>query len=774
MDTNRLVAWIETARSPVPDHVRERLILKLGLVFAVVVVVLAAVGGVTYVQTGDTLQQDTEAQLVGSTRVQAESVGEWVQRMEDRTRFVARASEVVEGDGGERLAFMQAELERLPDHAVAMHYVDISSTEVLASTDGAADGEGFDDAVVPWAAAVPSDGDDPSTVGRTRPYQDPFAGATATAFVARVPGESERGIVLVVDLEQRSAAFERPWADSWTHVVNSEGAVVITHRAEKLGDQNMGGPGVDSMGVEQGLEGETGYVEMEMREQDVVMGFAPVEGTDWVVMTHMSRSDAFALQQDILNSIALLVVIAFLGLGLVGATVGRNTVVALETLSSKARALEEGDLDVELETSRIDEVGRLYASFGSMRDSLRAQVREATDARDAAEVARAEAEELNEHLESKAVAYEQVMQSCAEGDLTRRMDPDSDSDAMQSIAEAFNAMIDQHETVTHQLKTFAEEVAASSEEVTASSEEVQSSADEVASAVQEISAGADEQRDTLQSIAEEMNSLSTTTEEMAASANQVAETAELTAETGDDARETAEEAIAEMESVEREAETTVDAIEALQARMSEIEEITEFITEVAEQTNILALNANIEAARAGEAGEGFAVVADEVKDLAEDTRQAAEEIETLIADLRGQTTATVEEVRATSEEVSRSTEAVEETVEALREIAEYAEETNVGIQEISEATTEQASSTNEVVSMADEAAAIAEQTADEASTVAGASEEQTAALSEMTDSAGTLASEADTLRNSLERFETEPDERQAAADAAPVAEAEDD
>ncbi|MCU4752705.1 methyl-accepting chemotaxis protein [Halobacteria archaeon AArc-curdl1] len=475
----------------------------------------------------------------------------------------------------------------------------------------------------------------------------------------------------------------------------------------------------------------------------------------FLVTVQTPESEAYGFVQDVQQYGIYASIGGILFVVLIGGIVGRNTSRSVDRLTSKAEQMESGDLDVEFDTHRVDSIGRLYTGFANMRDSLKQQIQNAEEARQEAEQARAETEAINRHLESKADEYRTVMQACGDGDLTARMDPDTENEAMRDIATEFNEMVGELEETTANVKAFANEVATASEQVTASSEEVRSASEQVTESIQEISDGAERQNQSLQSVNHEMNGLSTTIEQIAASSNQVADIAERTAETGKRGREAAQEAIRGMNEIETESEAAVEEIERLESDMEQIDELIEFITEVAEQTNMLALNANIEAARSGDSGEGFSVVAGEVKDLAEETKHAAEDIESILGTIQEQTERTATEVQLTSQRVSEHTESVERAADALDEIAEYAGETNTGVQEISAASEEQAASTQEVVSMVDEAATISEETTAEAENVAAAAEEQTTALTEVSQSASDLATQAAQLSEALDRFDTD-------------------
>lgn len=736
----------------VPDRLRRRYAAKLAVAFFIVILLISTAGVVIYFESQSAIAQDTNQQLEQSAVSNAETLSEWTGRMTDEARLLSQSQPLRLDDTTTTSQFLEREISgdgRLPSEVIALHVVNTTRFEIVASTNSDFVGVNPRKKGVPWAQQRPSfDGPDDTIV--TSPFVGPKVNKPVFAIISPVP-DKNRVLVFMIDLEDRTNSIVKP-SDGFVQVVNSEGTIVMSHRTDHILSQNMGENGVNSPAVEQGLNGQRGTLTMDMNGTTMVMGYAHVEGTDWVVMSHVPKQSAFALQRSISRNLLILVVASALGLGAIGLTIGRNTVRSINGLTAKAEAIEYGDYDVDLRVSRVDEIGQLHDAFGRMRDSLQETIRDAEEAQERAEHEQRQSQALVDHLETKADAYSAIMEEAADGDLSVRLDSESESAAMTQIADAFNQMVAELEETIIDIQQFADEVAASTGEVTASAGEVESASENVSESVMEISAGVDHQQENLDKVSNEMQNLSGTIEEVAASANQVATTAQRAAERGAAGQRSATGAIGDMEAIEGTAAETADQVEVLADEIDEVGEIVELIGDIAEQTNILALNASIEAARAGEAGDGFAVVADEVKTLAEEAAGATEQIEERIGTIQAAATDSVDDMQEMNERVATGTDTIKEGLQALEEIAGQVEEVNHGVQEISDATDEQASSTTEVVSMIDEVASVAERTSAEAGDVSAAAEEQAASLTEVADNTESLAEQAEDLQARLAVF----------------------
>jgi methyl-accepting chemotaxis protein len=234
-------------------------------------------------------------------------------------------------------------------------------------------------------------------------------------------------------------------------------------------------------------------------------------------------------------------------------------------------------------------------------------------------------------------------------------------------------------------------------------------------------------------------------EEMTVSINHVSDSAreavEISRNSGKLSTEGGEithKAAAEMSQIAETVRNTAQAIEELGQQSNQISSIVQVIKDVADQTNLLALNAAIEAARAGEQGRGFAVVADEVRKLAERTTKATEEITQMIASMQHSAHAAVATMETAVDQVGGGVTLANQAGSAIIQIKNGAEHVVDVVNDISSALAEQSSASNDIASQVEK--------------VAQMTEENSAAAAETASAANTLHDLAGTMQTAVSRF----------------------
>ncbi|WP_459193414.1 HAMP domain-containing protein [Halosimplex sp. J119] len=482
-----------------PRAVRERFVRKFFLSVVLVMVLTAGIGAVMFQTTTATLTDRTEDQLASTSHLQAQSLDRWVDGLRHQTRLISQASPFQRANESDIDYHLLRQQRQFREDILDVHYVHSHSREILVSTSDGVEGRNLSEAGVPWAhdraEAVGSVTNVPANVYVAfEPYTSPASGERVLAFVSAPPQNTEHLVVVEANLTACGRSFEQPDESAYTTVHGADGQP-ICGGAGADGADSAPAPGnalsTDGSGV--------------VTAESEVLGHATIAGTGWTVLTHVPKSAAYSLRNDVGTSTAVLVLVPLVALGAVAVVIGRRAGNELDELTEKTAAMRDGDLDVELESDRVDEFGQLSRGFAEMRDALDEQISETERAREEAEVARAEAVETNEYLRETAEAYSETLAACARGDLTQRMDPDGENDAMDRIAEDFNEMIRELELTTGQLETFAAEVSDGGEQVHASSETIREASEQVADSIQKVSDDAYEQKERLATISEEID-----------------------------------------------------------------------------------------------------------------------------------------------------------------------------------------------------------------------------------------------------------------------------
>ncbi len=341
--------------------------------------------------------------------------------------------------------------------------------------------------------------------------------------------------------------------------------------------------------------------------------------------------------------------------------------------------------------------------------------------------------------------------AAGDGDLTQQVVWENRG-VLGSLADSINLMIRALRGSIAEIGKIAGALSINAEQMASVVQQMNASSQEVSSTVSHIAKGSEDQARRVLETSHAMENMSGTVQEIAGKA-ELSNAASMEAiEIASRGVEAALETANAIEAINSAARVVMDTSEGLEARFMQISIIVDVITSVADQTNLLALNAAIEAARAGEHGRGFAVVADEVRKLAEDSRQAAVQISHLIGEIQGEVTRMTDNINRSVKEVAKGTEVVERTGTALREITISVQRTSQYADEIADTTRTQVENSEEVLRAITEIASIADEVAASSEESAAAVQEQTASMQEITAAAQELAEMANRLNKVVGGF----------------------
>ncbi len=510
-----------------PDVIRRSFALKFGIVLMVMALSIGVIGIAATQKVKSQTQANVQAEYQNVAGQEADLVEQWIQQNTQTTRLISNQDEWANNDDLE--VTIRNEQSELPSEVKNIHVIEstLSGTDIVASTTlpsgspvrqvnrGWTENQTFSQSSEVHMSQVYLTGDGP-----------------VIGFLSPISASEDR--LLLVEYNIHAIADGLRGTDrtegGFTQVVDSDGTIMIDEAREGhgVGDEVLqsysngeadepihaanhmrehGGHGDhDGHSAVAGVNASMPANEHVLNEEYAV-GYAPIEGTDWVVLVHAPSSAVFGWVNDVERGGILATLASVVLIGGVGIALGYNTASSIDRLRRKADEMRDGNLDVEIASARIDNIGQLYDGFADMRDSLKHQIDEAEKARKEAEVSRAEAMEMNNYLQEKADDFSTVMEETAAGDMTSRMDTDGENESMDRIAREFNEMMNELEKTTGQLKSFSDEVADSSDVVLESAQSVRDASEQVAESVQKISDDAYDQQDRLQAISEDLDEL---------------------------------------------------------------------------------------------------------------------------------------------------------------------------------------------------------------------------------------------------------------------------
>lgn len=295
-------------------------------------------------------------------------------------------------------------------------------------------------------------------------------------------------------------------------------------------------------------------------------------------------------------------------------------------------------------------------------------------------------------------------------------------------------------------------LAASSEELQASTEQNMQATEQITLSIQEVSGSVEDQSSSMDSGKDAAKTVSQGITDIASSATHVNKAVDQAASAVKVGRTGIEESVKQMDAIHAKVSAIATSIQTLEGQAATIDQVNRVISDISEQTNLLALNASIEAARAGENGRGFAVVAQEVRKLAEQSNDAAKQVQDQILEIQLGARQAGEEMNDGKGEVEKGVEVIQSAGTSFELIQTHMDDVRSKMIQVTKEAKQMSTQTEQFLYSYEQIAGATETTSASVQNVSAATEEQLASMEEILSSTANLSELAEELERMIQRF----------------------